>query len=104
MIGQGNRQFVNTMSLKSDLQRIIWERGYISIDQVEAYCKEHRYKLSNAERRLRESESPIIEAVRERGYIIGYKPKRNAEIMKKVNAINATPAYKPVEVKTGKLF
>lgn len=65
------------MSLKSELQKIIRERGYMSTAQVEEYCKAHRYKLSNAERRLRESESPNVEAVKEKGYIIGYKPKRN---------------------------
>ena len=62
-------------SLKNELQRIIRERGYLSTNQVEAYCKEHGYKMSNAERRLRVSDSPMIEAVTKNGAIIGYRPK-----------------------------
>ena len=79
-------------SLKSALTEMIWSRGYVSMAQVEEYCKAHRYRLSNAERRLRESESPTIEAVREKGYIIGYKPKR--QLTEKIAAINNLNPFK----------
>lgn len=84
------------MSLKSELQKLIRERGYMSIDDIEAYCKRNNYKLSNAERRLRSSESPMIEAVRKDNYIIGYRPKRyNETIVAQINAV--TPREIKVE-------
>lgn len=73
------------MSLIKELNRIIRERDYMSVDQIEAYCKEHRYKLSNAERRLRASESPNVEAVRDKGYIIGYRPRKSEVFAPKEN-------------------
>lgn len=60
------------MSLKSNLNQIIRDRngGVVSIDEIAAYCKKASYKLSNAERRLRRSDSPDIEPV--------YNPKKTA--------------------------
>lgn len=63
------------MSLKSELNRIIKEKSYISIDELEKICKDYRVKISSAERRLRES--PNIFPVMKRGgkgqnYISGY--------------------------------
>ena len=63
------------MSLKSNLQQIIKDRkgGVYTLNELEDYCHKANYKLSNAERRLRHSESPDIERVYKNGAIIGYK-------------------------------
>ncbi len=42
------------MSLKNNLQQLILERGMVTLKEIEDYCHKVRYKLSNAERRLRE--------------------------------------------------
>lgn len=65
-------------SLKELLNQKIRELGYLSAEQVYKICLEEGYKLSNAERRLRASESPDIEPVmakskRGTNYISGYK-------------------------------
>lgn len=63
------------MSLKAKLNQIIEEANgaVVTIDQIEQICKENHYKMSNAERRLRASESPNIERVFKNGAIIGYR-------------------------------
>jgi len=62
------------MSLKSLLHSEIQRRGYLSLSEVHAIAAREGHKLSNAERRLRASESPSVKAVtNEKGYIIGYK-------------------------------
>lgn len=63
------------MSLKSSLNQIIKDRngGIVSLAEIEAYCHQAHYKLSNAERRLRPSESPNIERLVKNGAIIGYR-------------------------------
>lgn len=63
------------MSLKTTLNQIIKERngGIVSLQEIEQICRNMQYKLSNAERRLRPSESPNIERVMKNGAIIGYK-------------------------------
>ena len=63
------------MSLKTTLNQIIRERngGTVSINEIEAFCHKANYKLSNAERRLRPSESPGIERVIKNGAIVGYR-------------------------------
>ncbi len=63
------------MSLKSNLNQIIKDRkGEIfTLNELEAYCHNAHYKLSNAERRLRASESPNIERLMKNGAIIGYR-------------------------------
>ena len=67
------------MSLKSNLNQIIKDRngGIVSINEIETYCHKAKYKLSNAERRLRKSESPDIEPVYndKKTAIIGYKAR-----------------------------
>ena len=90
------------MSLRSNLITLIWQRGYLSLDDIEAYCKVHRFKLSNAERRLRPSESPTIVSVERNGAIIGYKPKPT-DIVKRFESI---PTFKPKVEKqeAGSLF
>lgn len=69
------------MSLKNNLQQIIKDRngGIVSIDEIADYCKKAGFKLSNAERRLRPSDSPGIQRVFKKGYIIGYKYEKNSE-------------------------
>lgn len=63
------------MSLRSQLNQIIKERKgeLLTIGELEVLCKRLGYKLSNAERRLRPSDSPEIERVMKNGYIIGYR-------------------------------
>lgn len=66
------------MSLKTILNNLIAQRGYVSSEEVYHICQEEGFKLSNAERRLRRSESPNVEPVMaksKRGtmYIKGYK-------------------------------
>lgn len=73
-------------SLKTLLTELIWSRGYLSTRELEAFCRENNYKISNAERRLRQSESPTIEAVRMNRVVISYKPKRTIT--------NLPPAFK----------
>ena len=64
------------MSLKKSLHdRIrLYEGKLYPYDEVERICRVLGYKISNAERRLRPSESPDIQTVySEKGFIIGYK-------------------------------
>lgn len=65
------------MGLKSNLNKIIEERGEISLNELEEYCHKAHYKLSYAERELRPSASPNIEGVWKNGAIIGYKAKQS---------------------------
>lgn len=73
------------MSLKAILNKTIQERGYISYDEMVAICRAENKKPSNGERRLRKSDSPMIEAVMsENGkYIKGYKVVENPEEKRK---------------------
>lgn len=65
------------MSLKTRLTQIIREANgrTVSLNQIEAVCKQENFKLSNAERRLRHSESPDIFPVynEKKTAIIGYR-------------------------------
>lgn len=65
------------ISLKQRLNTLIEDRkgGVVSINEIETLCHQYQYKLSNAERRLRQSESPNVERVFKNGAIIGYKWK-----------------------------
>jgi hypothetical protein len=71
----GISKITKQMSLKSTLNQMIKDRngGIVTINEIEAFCHTAHYKLSNAERRLRPSESPNIERVMKNGAIIGYK-------------------------------
>ena len=64
-------------SLKTKLNDLIKSRngGIVTINEIEYLCKENQYKMSNAERRLRASESPNIVRVMKHGAIIGYRWK-----------------------------
>lgn len=61
--------------LKYLLNKKIEQAGYLSIDEVNEIANKTGYKISNAERRLRKSESPSVDAVfnEKNKYIIGYK-------------------------------
>lgn len=61
-------------SLKASLQSLIISHGYVSTKEIEEFCRQHSFKISNGERRLRELKD--IEAVREKNYIVGYKPRK----------------------------
>jgi hypothetical protein len=49
------------MSLHQKLNDWIEQEGHITLQQLEDYCHQNQYKLSNAERRLRPSESPCVQ-------------------------------------------
>ena len=63
------------MSLKSTLNELIKQQGSMTIKEIYAFCDKAQYKYSNAERRLRRSESPNIQPVYndKRTAIVGYK-------------------------------
>jgi len=66
------------MSLKSILNNLIRERGEVSYGEIVQISLEEGYKVSNAERRLRKSESPSIDPIMGTGkrgnrYIKAYK-------------------------------
>lgn len=62
------------MSLKKDLKDMILERGAVTLKDIEDYCHRVHYKLSNAERRLRELRGQIEPVYNDRKTaIIGYK-------------------------------
>lgn len=65
------------ISLKQRLNTLIEDRkgGMVSINEIRQICDEYHYKQSNAERRLRASESPNVEPIFKHGAIIGYKWK-----------------------------
>jgi hypothetical protein len=67
------------MPLKTKLNEYIRIYGQVSYnelkDKVENGYFGRKYRVSNMERRLRPSESPDIEEVRQNGYIIAYKHK-----------------------------
>lgn len=61
-------------SLKQILRQTIKEKGYLPINEVYQIANDLNRKQSNAERRLRHSESPEIEAVRDKYQrVIGYR-------------------------------
>jgi|TARA_Y100000034_G_scaffold130247_1_gene188197 hypothetical protein len=61
------------MGLKKELTTWIRNQGEVSYKEIEEYCKENYYKVSNAERCLRPSSSPQIEAIKKKRYITGYR-------------------------------
>jgi len=65
------------MSLKQQLHDWIKRDGYVPYQDIKQACENgslgQYYKISNAERRLRQSESPLIESVKEKNYIKGYR-------------------------------
>ena len=62
------------MSLRENLNNLIKQRfpDSVHINEIEAYCKLNHFKMSNAERRLRKSESPNISRIENKGAIVGY--------------------------------
>lgn len=69
------------MSLKARLNNLIRERngGMVTLQEIEYVCREEKKKTSNAERRLRASESPNVERVFKNGAIIGYRWKTEGQ-------------------------
>lgn len=65
------------MALRTKLNEFIRIYGQVSYnelkDKVENGYFGRKYRVSNMERRLRPSESPDIEEVRQNGYILAYK-------------------------------
>jgi hypothetical protein len=74
------------ISLRDILNNEIKRTGYLSIDRMEAICKENHYKISNGERRLRPSDSPDVEGINKFGQvaessepIVGYRMKQKEQ-------------------------
>lgn len=67
------------MSLKIQLKNIILERGVVTLKEIEDYCHKAQYKLSNAERRLRELRG-IVEPI--------YNDKKTAIVAYKLAEYN----------------
>jgi len=66
-----------SLSLRDQLQAWIKKEGYVSYNSVK-YAVENGllgrlYRITTAERELRPSHSPMIEAIEKNGYIVGYK-------------------------------
>ena len=63
------------MSLKANLIKEIQERKFLSYDDLINFCRIWGYKVSNAERRMREA-IEIIEPTRnKKGAVVGYRPR-----------------------------
>ena len=60
------------ISLKKILISEIQRRGMMTIDELEQLCKDAGYKISNYERRLRESRT-LVEPVFSKKAIVGYR-------------------------------
>lgn len=72
-------------SLRQQLNNEIKRKGYLSYEEMVKICLEEGYRISNAERRLRKSESPEIEAVmgvskRGTSYVKGWKQLNPASL------------------------
>ena len=62
------------MSLIKTLEDDLKIKGSMTLDELAIWCKEHCYKISHAERRLRPSECNWVETIRNsKRAIIGYK-------------------------------
>lgn len=77
------------MSLRQTLNNLIRERGYVPYEDIVRITLEEGYKLSNAERRLRQSESPMVIPVmgksrRGTDYIKGYQWKKELHLTAEV--------------------
>ena len=72
------------IGLKKQLQDWIEKDGYVSFNDIRKFCEEgwsgKFYKTSTAERRLRPSESPMIEPVENGNYIKGYRWKKQQQL------------------------
>lgn len=72
------------MSLKKQLTNLIKSRGEITYfelkDMLEAGAFGKVFKTSTMQRKLRESESPMIESLYKKGCVVGYKFKEIEEI------------------------
>lgn len=66
-------------SLKEILKQTIQEQGTVTTYLIEDVARMNQYKISNAERRLRElaNEGAIKTRRNEKGIIIGYERIRN---------------------------
>lgn len=91
------------MSLKLALNQILKNHSpqTMTLAELEAYCKLSGYKLSNAERRLRPSESPNIERVFKNGAIIGYRWKQSDVV---TNFFRDFPKVEPIKTGQGVLL
>lgn len=64
-------------SLKEQLNFLIRVRGEVSYNEIKVMCENGKfgkyYRIETADRRLRKSESPNVEPIMEKGYIIAWK-------------------------------
>lgn len=64
------------MSLIKNLNKWIQEKGFVSYQEVEEYCRRNsarKYYMDTARRRLEPDESPNVEVVIENGITKGWK-------------------------------
>lgn len=74
--------------LQETIFRAYRDGTYVPYDNVKLLCEELGYKISNAERRLRSSESPMVETLYGKsGAITGYRWKQTAN-MQEVESLN----------------
>jgi len=75
------------MGLKQNLKNLIDEKGYLSVRELEDYCRANNYKADNGTRRMRELvKAELIEKDIKNNTITGYK-KKQTTIFKKVSDI-----------------
>ena len=62
------------MSLHSKLNNWIEQQKFVTFNDMERFCKDNSFKISNGERQLRPSLSPNVKAVKNpSGAIVGYR-------------------------------
>lgn len=95
------------MSLKDALNNLIRNnRGEpVWLPEIEKFCKANSYKLSNAERRLRRSESPNVEPIFNDKHtaIIGYRWRKESVDFSHVGMLKQEPK-KEEKVEQGAMF
>jgi hypothetical protein len=73
-------------SIKEKLNSYIKLKGIVPYNEIKEKCETgyfgKYYRISTAERRLRPSESPDIEAIYQNGYIVSYKHKTPIQFRK----------------------
>jgi hypothetical protein len=93
-------------SLHQQLNDWVRKDGYVSHTAIEKACDNsvfgRYYKISNAERRLRKSESPFVETVYDGKAIIGYKWVKPEYRIERVD--NNTVRRVKIEPKQGMLL
>lgn len=95
------------MSLKSQLNQIIKDRngGVVSLKEIYDFCDKAHYKHTNAERRLRRSDSPDITPVYNEKHtaIIGYKYEKNSSEEDTIEQVEKVKVSNNIETGRGQV-